>query len=136
MTSTLARNTNGLEHGLINTLGNSVADNGFKHFSEKDRPKLEKQRKEDEKLVKAQYLNKSGKSERLERCYCKWAGQPITMWRFIHGEIYEVPKGLVDDVNDPSKRTRKRSGLVGQDGKPLETDEYDDPVHRFVPVGF
>jgi hypothetical protein len=127
---------NGLEHGLINEVGNSVPDDGMKRFAEKDRPAMEKKKKEDEKIVKAQYLHKDGKNERLERPYMKWAGQKISMWRFLHGETYEVPKGLVDDVNDPNKRTRKRSGLVGIDNKPLEMDEYDEPLHRFVPVGF
>lgn len=127
---------NGLQHGLINSVGNSVPDNGFKRFAEKDRPKMEKNKKEDERIVKAQYLNKDGANERLERAYMKYEGQPITTWRFLHGEIYDVPKGLVDDVNDPNKRTRKRSGLIGKDGKPLETDQYDELQHRFVPVGF
>lgn len=129
-------NKNGLEHGLINTIGNSVADDGMKRFSEKDRPAMEKKKKESERIVKAQYLNKDGVNERLERPYMMWAGQPITMWRFLHGEIYEVPKGLVDDVNDPNKRTRKRSGLLDTKGLTLETDQYDEPLHRFVPVGF
>lgn len=127
---------NGLEHGLINTVGNSVPDNGLKRFSEKDRPAMEKKRKEDERIVKAQYFNKDGAGERLERPYMMWEGQPITTWRFLHGEIYDVPKGLVDDVNSPHKRTKKRSGLIGANGQPLETDEFDESQHRFSPVGF
>lgn len=129
-------NANGLEHGLINTIGNSVPDDGMKRFAEKDRPAMEKKKKEEERIVKAQYLNKDGKNERLERPYANWAGQPITMWRFLHGETYEVPKGLVEDVNNPAKRTRKRSGLMDAKGNPLELDEWDEPAHRFVPVGF
>lgn len=126
----------GLEHGLMNTIGNSVPDDGFKRFAEKDRPKMEKQKKEDERLVEAQYLNKDGKDERLERPYMKWAGQPITIWRFLHGETYTVPKGLVDDVNDPNKRPKKRSGLLNDKGDPLLVDIDGDPQHRFVPIGF
>ena len=126
----------GLEHGLINEVGNSVPDDGFKRFSEKDRPKMEKLKKESERLVKAQYLNKEGPKGRLERPYCEWAGQKIQTWRFLHGHTYEVPKGLVEDVNSPHRRVKKRSGLVGPNGLPLETDQYDDPIDRFVPVGF
>jgi hypothetical protein len=130
----------GLEHGLINTLGNSVPDDGFKRFAEKDRPKMEKQKKEDERIVEAQYLHKDGikdnRPERLERPYMNWAGQPITMWRFLHGHVYKVPKGLVDDVNSPHKRTKKRTGLIDSKGQPLLSDQVSDPVHRFVAVGF
>lgn len=126
----------GLQHGLINTVGNSVPDDGFKRFAEKDRASMEKKKKEDERIVKAQYLNKDGAKERLERPYMNWAGQPITYWRFLHGETYDVPKGLVDDVNSPHKRQKKRSGLIDVNNNVLETDQLDDPVHRFVPVGF
>jgi hypothetical protein len=127
---------NGLEHGLINTVGNSVPDDGFKRFAEKDREEMKKKKKEDERMVQAQYLNKDGANERLERPYANWAGQPITMWRFIHGHTYTVPKGLIDDVNSPHKRTKKRSGLMDKAGKPLDMDEWAEPHHRFVPVGF
>jgi hypothetical protein len=126
----------GLRHGLMNTVGNSVPDDGFKRFADKDKEKMGKLKKEEERMVEAQYLNKNGANERLERPYMNWAGQPITMWRFIHGEIYEVPKGLVDDVNDPNKRIKKRSGLLNAKGIALETDQVEDSQHRFVPVGF
>lgn len=130
------RSTDGLEHGLINTVGNSVQDDGFKNFAENVREEMKKKKKESERIVKAQYLNKNGEKERLERPYMMWAGQPITMWRFLHGEIYDVPKGLVDDVNSEYKRPPKRSGLMGPNGKELEMDVRQDPEHRFVPIGF
>lgn len=135
--STMTKVTSsGLEHGLINTVANSVADDGMKRFAEKDRPKMEKQKKEDERVVKAQYLHRDGGKERLEMPYAKWAGQAITSWRFLHNQEYDVPKGLVDQVNDPSKRKKKRSGLCDSKGQPLEMDEWDEPIHRFVAVGF
>ena len=127
---------NGLEHGLINTVGNSVPDDGMKRFAEKDKEEMRKKKKEAERIVSAQYFNKDGANERLERPYMDWAGQPITMWRFIHGHTYNVPKGLVDDVNSPHKRTKKRSGLVDKHGKELAMDEWAEPQHRFTPVGF
>lgn len=126
----------GLEHGLINTLGNSVKEDNMSRFAEKDRPAMEKLKKEQLRMVKAQYLHKDGGQERLEKPYMQWAGQPIQMWRFLHGHTYEVPKGLVDEVNDPNKRTKKRSGLLDKNEKPLETDQFDELMHRFVPVGF
>lgn len=136
MTEVLIHKGTGLQHGCINTVGNSVPDNGFKHFAEKDRPSMEKKKKDDEKIVKAQYLHKEGGNERLERPYMMYAGQPITMWRFFHGETYDVPKGLVDDVNSPHKREKKRSGLLDSKGVPTESDSSGEMLHRFVPVGF
>jgi len=136
MTEVIIHKRTGLQHGCINTIGNSVPDTGFKRFAEKDRATMEKKKKDDDKIVKAQYLHKDGGEERLERPYCMWAGQPITMWRFFHGETYDVPKGLVDDVNDPKKKMKKRSGLIGTNGQPLDTDQVEPGLHMFVPVGF
>jgi len=136
MTETMIHKPTGLQHGLINTVGNSVPDNGFKYVEEKHKSSMEKKRKDDEKIVKAQYLHKDGGNERLERPYMMWAGQPITMWRFFHGETYEVPKGLVDDVNNPNKVQKKRSGLLDSKGVPTEVDSTGEMLHRFVPVGF
>ena len=136
MELTQIRKKDGLQHGLMNTVGNSVTDEAMSKFKEKDRPAMEKKKKDSEKIVQAQYLNKRGGEERLERPYMEWAGQPITSWRFLHGETYSVPKGLVDDVNSPHKRVKKRSGLVGANGVALENDEFEEQEHRFVPVGF
>ena len=136
MELTQIRASDGLQHGLINTVSNSVPFNGFKRFAEKDRPAMEKKSKEEEKIVEAQYLNKNGKNERLEKPYMHWEGQPITTWRFIHGCTYFVPKGLVDEVNNPIYRQKKRTGLLDEKGRALESDEYDELEHRFVPVGF
>ena len=47
-----------------------------------------------------------------------------------------MPKGLVNDVNDPNKRPKKRSGLLNSKEEPLMVDVDADPIHRFVPVGF
>jgi hypothetical protein len=127
----------GREHGLVNEVANSVAFDDFAKFKEKDRENMRKQKKEDARLVKAQYLNKKGKGEMLERPYCRYAGDTIQSWKFIHGETYEVPIGLVNEVNNPLYRPRKRAGLLNpKTGIALETDEYEEPMHRFVPVGF
>lgn len=130
-------------HGLINTLTNTVPFDEFKHFKPEHKKELEKQKKEDSKLVKAEYMNSRGKHERLTKPYCKYAGDPIQIWHFIPGKTYEVPLGLVNEVNDSSKKIPKRSGLVSIDGEPikkdespLEKDEEGEWLHRFSPVGF
>lgn len=124
----------GEQHGLINSVGNSVKDNGFQHFEPKYKEVMEKNKKSDAKLIKARYLNKNGPGERLTRPYCRYAGDPIQTWHFIPGKEYEVPKGLVDEVNN--KKEMKRSGLCNVDGVPLAKDEEMESIHSFVPVGW
>jgi len=130
-------------HGLINTLTNSVPFDEFKHFKAEHKKELEAQKKEDSKMVKAEYMNSRGRHERLTKPYCKYAGDPITIWHFIPGKTYEVPLGLVKEVNDSSKKIPKRSGLVSIDGEPikkdespLDADQEGEWLHKFVAVGF
>lgn len=131
----------GEEHGLINTVANSVQDNGFKHMDPETKAKCEKLRKEEARKVKARYINHRGKHERLTKPYCRWAGDPIQIWHFIPGHEYEVPKGLVDEVN--AKRLPDRAGLierngnkVREDGSALSKDGEGEQIHEFVAVGF
>ena len=125
----------GLEHGLINTIGNSVPDKGFALFSEKDRSSMDKKKKDSEKIVKARYLNSRGVNERLERPYMEYEGQPITMWRFLHNHVYELPKGLVDDVNK-QMALPQRSEILDASGQPTKVNGPGEKLHLFVPVDF
>lgn len=130
-------------HGLINTLTNSVPFDDFKNMKPEHKKELERQKKEDCRLVKAEYMNSRGKHERLTKPYCKYSGDPIQIWHFIPGKVYEVPLGLVNEVNDKNKIMKRREGLVSLDDKPvrqneapLERDEEGDWLHKFVAVGF
>jgi hypothetical protein len=131
----------GEEHGIINTLTNSNEFNDFKHSDPKTKAELQKQQKEDAKLVKVRYLNHRGRHERLTKPYCRYAGDPIHIWHMIPGQEYEVPMGLVKEVN--GKRLPVRSGLVSvdgndvnQDASPLEADQPGECIHELVPAKF
>jgi len=133
----------GEQHGLINTLTNSVPFDEFKNMKPEHKKQMEAEKKEDARIVKAEYMNFRGRHERLTKPYCKYAGDPIQIWHFIPGKIYEVPLGLVKEVNDKSKHLKKRSGLmevdgkqVNQDGSPLAHDEDGEWLHRFSAIGF
>lgn len=133
----------GEQHGLINTLTNSVPFDDFKNMKPEHKKEMERQKKEDSKIVKAKYMNSRGRHERLTKPYCKYAGDQIQIWHFIPEKHYDVPLGLVNEVNDKNKIMKKRSGLVSVDGNsikrdesPLDHDEDGDWLHQFVPVGF
>ncbi len=130
-------------HGLINTLTNSVPFDDFKNMKPEHKKELERQKKEDARIVKAEYMNSRGRHERLTKPYCRYSGDPIEIWHFIPGKTYDVPLGLVNEVNDKSKIMKKRSGLVSVDGAavtaneaPLSNDEDGEFLHKFVAVGF
>ncbi len=144
MSQQLMMSTAGGElHGLINTLTNSVPFDDFKNMRPEHKKELERQKKEDSRLVKAEYMNSRGKHERLTKPYCRYTVNPVQIWHFIPGKVYEVPLGLVNEVNDKSKVMKKRAGLIEVDGKPvqqneapLEQDQEGEFLHKFVAVGF
>lgn len=143
MTAVPLYTQSGEAHGLINILTNSVPFDDFKSMKPEHKKEVERQKKEDSKIVKAEYMNSRGRHERLVKPYCKYAGDPIQIWSFIPGKTYEVPLGLVNEVNDKSKIMKKRSGLLTVDGSPvtkdespLDKDEEGEWLHRFVAAGF
>lgn len=143
MTQLVITTASGERHGLVNTLTNSVPFDDFKHFKPEHKKEMERQKKEDARIVKAQYLNSRGMHERLEKHYCKYSGDPIQEWKFIPGKVYEVPLGLVNEVNDQNKVMKKREGLLSRDGEnvqpsgsPLTQDQDGEWLHKFVPVSF
>ena len=143
MSQLMMATAGGEVHGLINTLTNSVPFDDFKNMKPEHKKDLEKQRKEDSRMVKAEYMNSRGRHERLTKPYCKYAGDPIQIWHFIPGFVYTVPLGLVNEVNDKNKIMKRREGLVSLDGNPVQAteapltqDQEGDWLHRFVAVGF
>jgi hypothetical protein len=127
----------GEAHGLINTLTNSCENNDFKHMKPDVKAKLEKEKKEDSKIEKYEYVNRQGNHERLTKPYCRYAGDPIQMYHLIPGRVYELPKGFAKEVNE--MRKINRSGLlevdgvkVTKDGSPLDKDIDGEWVHKLV----
>lgn len=133
----------GEQHGLINTLTNSVPFDDFKNMKPEHKKELERQKKEDARLVKAEYMNSRGRHERLTKPYCRYAGDPIQVWHLIPGRVYELPLGFINEVNDKNKIMKKREGLVEVDGKPAQKseaplghDEDGEWLHKLIPVSF
>ena len=131
----------GEQHGLVNRIGNSVAFDDFKSIDPKFKAQVKKDKEEDAKIVKGRYMNLKNKSERLDKPYMKYAGDPICIYHLIHGYVYDLPMGFVKDVN--SKKEIKRSGLVSVDGEavnkneaPLERDFVQDGHHQILPLTF
>ncbi len=134
--SALLVSETGEEHGLIKTVANSVQDNGFKYMTPETKAKAEKLRKEDSKKVKARYINHRGDHERLTKPYCRWAGDPIHTYHLIPGQVYELPMGLVNEINDPRKKLPRRSEILDVNGQPTAKDGASECIHELVPVSF
>lgn len=123
---------NGERHGIINVVANSVKDNNFAHMTPETKTKAEKLKKEEQTIVKARYVNYQGHNERLTFPYMRWCGENINTWHLIPGEVYDVPMGLVKQVNDPMKRKPRRSDLLDAQGIPLPKDAAPEIIHELI----
>lgn len=131
---------NGEEHGLINTLSNHSPEKGDNGINPKIKSAYDKRRKDDAKMVKARYIAKNT-AERLDKPYCRYAGDPIHMYHLIPGYVYELPMGFIEEINE--MQMPQRSGLVSlngenitSDGSPLAEDRMIERTHQLVPVSF
>jgi len=125
----------GEQHGLINSVANSVEDNGFKHMKPEVKTKAEKLRKEESRIVQARYINHRGNHERLTKPYMRWAGDPIHTFHLIPGHTYDLPIGFINEINN-SPGLAKRSDLLDAKGMPTKVDGKAEKLHELVPIGF
>lgn len=131
----------GEAHGLLDVFTNSCENNDFKHFSPANKAKLEKEKKEDARLVEMEYINSKGVHERLDKHYCRHAGDPIQKWHLIPGRRYTVPMGLVKEIN--GLQVIERSDLLEVDGNnvtpngaPLAKDRVKSWEHKMIPTKY
>jgi hypothetical protein len=127
----------GRKHGLINSFANSVkADQAFTNMTVANKAKVEKEIEDRKKLVKARYLNSRGENELLAIPYTHGAGYPIETWEFHHDHVYEVWKGLVDQVN-AGEGLARRSDIIDPNTNTLAVkDGKPEKIHRFVANDF
>lgn len=126
---------NGEQHGLINSVANSVKSSDLKNLDPKIREKAKKKREEDSKIVKARYINFKGPNERLNKFYCQWEGDPIQTWKFIPDQVYEVPMGLINEINEHMGMI-VRSEILDSKGVPTMKDGAPRKEHQFIPISF
>lgn len=125
----------GERHGLINSVGNSCPNTGFVHMEPGIKAKAQALRKEEARIVKARYINSRGMHERLTKAYMRWEGDPIQTYNLIPGEVYDLPLGLVNEVNN-SPGLARRSEVLDANGIPTLHDGSPEKLHQLVPVSF
>ena len=68
---------------------------------------MKKTRREHEKPVKGMFEFLDAQGGWLDFCYRFFPGEALTTIRLIHGEICELPMGLVKHLNNTKKKIRK-----------------------------
>lgn len=93
-----------------------------------------KLRKEDEKLKKGMFEFLDAQGGWLDFAYRKWPGEPIQMIKLTHGEICDLPMGIIKHLNNTKKKVRRYDlSLPPEGGKPTRGFEVISRV-RFTPM--
>lgn len=93
---------------------------------------VKKMRKEHEKLVKGMFEFIDAQGGWLDFCYRWFKGDPLMTIRLVHGEICELPMGIIKHLNNTKKKVRKLSMELGPRGIG-STFEVQSRV-RFTPL--
>jgi hypothetical protein len=126
--------TNGIEHGLMGTLVNQVPKaKRFQKVSAEKKAELERKMKADGELEKVRYINfRNQDTGQLYKDYSVGAGEPIYLFNFLHDQVYTIPRGLIDQVNDTTRLPPKREGSLDPNGQPLTKDGGKKRIHQFI----
>ncbi len=102
---------------------------------QEDRDKLvKKSRHEDDKLVNGMFEFLDAQGGWLEFTYRKYPGEDIQIIKLIHGEICDLPMGLVKHLNNTKKKVRRYNMEIPHQGsRPPRSYEVISRV-RFTPT--
>ena len=104
----------------------------MKEVDVKDR--LKEMRKEHDKLVKGRFEFPDANAGYIEFPYRFFPEDLLVTYRFTHGEVCEVPMGLIKHINNTVKKVRTFStGALTKRGIP-STFETESRI-RFIPEG-
>lgn len=111
----------------------------FKQPTESERAlcktKMEKLRKEGEKLVKGMFEFLDAQGGWLDFSYRFFPGEPCRTVRITHGEIVDLPMVLVKHLNNVWKKVRQMPSQLSEQGKPLVTTPITKVSRtRFTPM--
>lgn len=68
---------------------------------------VKKSRREDDKLRKGMFEFLDAMGGWLEFSYRKYPGEPIQIIKLVHGEICDLPMGIIKHLNNTKKKVRR-----------------------------
>lgn len=94
--------------------------------------KFEEQRLSDARLIKGIFQDNEVKNGSLHFFFHKWKGDPISEYKLVDGQEYELPLAVVKHLNSGCYYTKDEyiPGLSDAFGRPLKNPN-PKKIHRF-----
>lgn len=94
---------------------------------------VKKSRKEDDKMRKGMFEFLDAQGGWLEFTRRIYPGEPIQTIKLIHGEIIDIPMGIVRQINNTKRKVRKYDLTLSERGRPTRSYETISRC-RFTPM--
>lgn len=95
---------------------------------------VKKMRKEDDKIRTGMFEFLDAQGGWLEFCYRKYPGESLQIIKLIHGEICDLPMGIIKHLNNTKKKIRRYNMELPENGqRPPRSFETVSRV-RFTPT--
>lgn len=95
---------------------------------------IKKMRKEDDKLVNGMFEFLDAQGGWLDFAYRKYPGEPIQMIKLTHGEICDLPMGIVKHLNNTKRKIRRYSMELSETGQKVPRKFEVQSRVRFTPM--
>lgn len=95
-------------------------------------------RKEDEKLVKGHFEFVEAEGGFFDFTYRIYPGEPIQHFTLVHGEVCEIPMGVVKHLNNTKKKIRRYMNVEQPPTGAVRTPRTYETMSRvrFIPLDF
>lgn len=95
---------------------------------------VKKSRKEDDKIEKGMFEFLDAQGGWLEFSYRKYPGEPIQIIKLIHGELCDLPMGIIKHLNNTKKKVRRYSQELPASGQRIPRSYEVISRVRFTPM--
>lgn len=95
---------------------------------------VKKRRKEDDKLITGMFEFLDAQGGWLEFTHRIYPGEPIQIIKLVHGEICDLPMGIVRHLNNTKKKVRRYNLELTEAGKKAPRSYETISRVRFTPT--
>ena len=101
---------------------------------EKYEEEIKKLRKAHERLVKGRFEFVDAQGGWIEFCYRFFKGDILTVYKLVHGEVTELPAGVIKHINNTKKKVRTFSPNLEANARGVPSTFSVQSRISFIPV--
>ena len=102
--------------------------------SDRNEERIKQMRKDHERLVKGRFEFVDAQGGFLEFAYRWFKGDPLVTYKLFHGEVTELPAGVVKHLNNTKKKVRKIIPNLDPNARGISSSFEIQSRVNFIPV--